>query len=143
MWEEGFACHEVQDLDAYRGAWAVLTEGAAGPPNFTIYMTIWVVLVVALKKLMAVAGHALKTYNRRIAKLVELWPECWRIIYQADDLMRSEHMEKIRRKIVREINDGGAKPAYWDENSPWTTVFIAAAGDTTFWDEHVTQLATS
>ena len=33
-----------------------------GPPNFTIYMTIWVVLVVALKKLQAVAGHALKTY---------------------------------------------------------------------------------
>ena len=83
---------------------------------------------------MAVAGHALKTYNRRIAKLVELWPECWHIIYQADDLMRSEHMEKIRRKIAREVNEGGTKPAYWDENAPWTTVFIAAAADTTFWD---------
>ena len=52
-----------------------------------------VVVVAGLKKLKAVAGHVLKTYNRRMAKLVELWPECWHLIYQADDLMRSEHME--------------------------------------------------
>ena len=48
----------------------------------------------------------------KIEKLVTRWPHCGHLIYMADDMMRCEHMERIRRRIVKAISDGKSAPQH-------------------------------
>ena len=114
-----------------------------GPDNFYTWTHIWRVFVVACKMIRAVMGWALNLYYKHMERLVERWPECWHLIYCADDMLRSEHLERIRRRIVTSIAEGHPAPRDWDAASPWTACFVAAVRDKDFWDEHVTQRAMS
>jgi len=114
-----------------------------GPENFASYVAIWRVFVVAAKMTRHVMNWALNKYHRNLEQLVRLWPHCWYLIYAADDYMRSEQMERIRRRISASVADGKPPPRDWDENAPWTAVFSEAADDTKFWDQHVTVRAAS
>ena len=89
-----------------------------GPDNFYTWTHIWRVFVVACKMIRAVMGWALNLYYKNMEKLVERWPECWHLIYCADDLMRSEHLERIRRRIVASIAGTGMLRALGQLASP-------------------------
>ena len=67
----------------------------------------------------------LKTFNRNIAKLVELWLECWHVMYQADGLIGPDHMGVVRRSIVRGIAAGKPAQTYWDPAIARNAVAIA------------------
>jgi hypothetical protein len=115
-----------------------------GPENFQVYSGIWRVYAVALKMLRAVQQWALDLYFGKIEKLCTLWPTAWHLIYTADDSMRAEHMERIRRRIVTAIAANPINtPANWDAAKPWSVVFAEAAKDTVFWQEHVESRAAS
>ena len=114
-----------------------------GPENFSQFTIIWKVFRASCLMLRCVMGFALKLYYENLERLLKLWPECWHLIYIADDRMRSEQMERIRREIAVKITNGQAPPAHWDPNRPWTAVFLAAAADKDYWDEHVKNIATS
>ena len=86
--------------------------------------------------------ETIKAYARHITKLASQYgSQCWFIIYQADILMRSDHMDRIRRSaaadVIRTV-DGAA----FDKEKPWPQVLAIAASDvhpqsTAFWTEHV------
>jgi hypothetical protein len=93
--------------------------------------------------LKTVMPHGLKLYYENLELLLKFWPECWHLIYLADDRMRSEQFERIRREILASIAAGDPAPAHWDAANPWTAVFVAASKDKDYWDKHVKSIAAS
>ena len=67
-----------------------------GPANFDQYTIIWRVFVVAALMSRHVRDFALDAYYKNVEKLLRLWPNCWHLVYEADDHMRAEHVEQIR-----------------------------------------------
>ena len=63
------------------------------------------------------------------------------MVYEADDNMRAEHIERIRRKVVTDIARGEPAPDHWDAAHPWTACFVLAANAKEYWDEHVKERA--
>ena len=61
----------------------------------------------------------------------------------ADQRMRSERMEKLRRVMETDIAEGRAPAAAggFDAARPWDAVFLAAANDSEFWNEEVRETA--
>ena len=101
--------------------------------------------VEAMVTLKAANRSRQEKYELRIQKLHETFPKFWWIIGLADIRMRSEHLERIRRKLMREATQvpaGGlpTKGAY-DPNKPWDLAFREAARDELFWTEHVDRKA--
>ena len=107
-----------------------IQKEAAGPANFDQYTVMWKVFVVACLMTRHVTEFALDIYYKNLAKLMRLWPECWHLVYEADDNMRAEHIERIQRKVATDIARGGAPPDHWDPAAPWTACFLLAANDT-------------
>ncbi len=64
----------------------------------------------------------------------------WGLIARADDVMRSEEWERIRRevesKIARRVYQGD-----YDPQRPWAAVVREAARDSRYWTENVKELA--
>ena len=78
----------------------------------------------------------LHMYDSKIAKLDELYGQgCWWLVQR----MRSEHMERIRRKCEEEraaaVAAGGTHPL--DPLMPWDFCFKVAAQDRKFWEEEL------
>ena len=67
-------------------------------------------------------------------------PSCWFLIYQADVRMRSEHFERIRRRLQIE-HDSQNITLGFDPTTPWDGVFAAAVKDTELWDSEVREKA--
>ncbi len=65
----------------------------------------------------------------------------WHLIYEADDKMRSEGIDAIRRRTKMAIARGEATPHHWCEENPWIHCFRMAAHDDKYWDNHVTREA--
>lgn len=76
-------------------------------------------------------------YFRHIERLTTQWPQCWGLIYSADDLARSEKIDKLRRKLVIDTAMGRATPTNWDPHQPWNAVFTEMAADGAYWAERV------
>lgn len=93
------------------GSWKQ-TE-VAGPPSFQAWSACWDVyrtILLMLRHNPATPGGdrkpvitwaALDEYFRTIATLNRQNPECWRLILQAEDRCRSDHLERIRRSLTR------------------------------------------
>ena len=75
----------------------------------------------------------LEAYYRHIEKLVMQWPQCWGLIYTADDTARAEKLEKWRRFWVIEQGRGRQVPIDWDASDPWSCVFNSLITDEKFW----------
>lgn len=61
---------------------------------------------------------------------------------QAEDRCRSEMFERYRRQLVKAAVDGKLPMGLdFAADAPWIGVFIHAARDSTFWDEHVVRPA--
>lgn len=77
----------------------------------------------------------LQRYADRIRKLNEDYPRHWWIIGLADIHMRSEHLERVRRKCV-ERKAKGDLPDY-DALRPWDVAFREAAAVDKYWSREV------
>eukprot|EP00435_Cladocopium_sp_Y103_P054346 s2661_g17.t1 len=77
----------------------------------------------------------LEAYFRHVKMLVAQCPECWSLIYTADDSARAERLEKIRRHLVIEAARGRQVPQDSDERHPWSCVFMELTKDTAYWVE--------
>ena len=53
-------------------------------------------------------------YLRHIEKMTKLWPDCWGLLYIADDKFRLEHIDRVRRRIEWDIARGIAAPPLWN-----------------------------
>ena len=121
-----------------------LAKEIPGPESFESWVHCWKVFRVACIMLGIVAESALHRYEKHIEKLVKYWPDCWGLIYIAEDKFRAEHLDRIRRRIEGEIARGLKEPPLWNKSLPWSASFLCGIGETEqFWDEHVRHPATA
>ena len=80
---------------------------------------------------------ALETYFRQIEKMVVQWPQCWGLVYAAEDNARADKWEKWRRFLTLEQAGGRQTPRDWDPGNPWPCVMVSMAKDDQYWQEKV------
>ena len=115
-----------------------ISKEVPGPKSMEHWLHSWRVFRVACVMLDIVAEVALQKYQKHIEKLSKLFPDCWGLIYVADDKFRAEHLDRTRRKIEGDIARGLAAPPLWNPSSPWSACFIQGCDDSEqFWNEHV------
>ena len=90
------------------GSW--LSKEIPGPQNFEAWSYCWKVFRCAAIQLGIVREAALSRYFQVISTLVLEWPECWSIIYLAEDKARAEGLSRRRRQIEASIDGGGTPP---------------------------------
>ena len=125
------------------------TKEINGPASFEDWKKSWRVFAFAMVVLKVASKTKLEKYEFKISKLNETYPGMWWIIGMADIRMRSEHMERVRRKIAREhaaflltVPSGTCvRKVGFDPMMPWDGVFRAAARDDHFWNENVDKKA--
>ena len=108
-----------------------------GPPDYNAWHRCWKVYRCALLLLKQVSIARLDEYGEFIRSMHERYgSRCWWLVYQADVRMRSEHFERIRRRLE-------AKPEHgYSTANPWNAVFAAAVRDSDFWTSEVKEQAT-
>ena len=119
------------------GDGSFLQRDLPGPPNFLAWKASWAVFKTAALMLNICSLASLDAYFRHIERLTTQWPQCWGLIYQADDLARSEKMNKVRRKLSIDAALGRPTPINWDPNQPWNAVFTEMVAETSFWADRV------
>jgi hypothetical protein len=114
-----------------------------GPGTFDEWLRSWRVFSFAMVVLKAATRSKLEKYELRIARLNEQYPAYWWVIALADIRMRSEHLERVRRKIVRDTAANNVAPGTcaFNEAMPWDSAFREAARDDSFWYENVDKKA--
>jgi hypothetical protein len=111
-----------------------------GPPSLQAWQAAWRVFAVGMRALGAGTVTRLNLYSSKIAKVSELYGEhCWWLIAQADARMRSERMEKLRRRAeearAKAVASGSTHE--FDPLMPWDYLFKEAARDKEFWDDEL------
>ena len=110
-----------------------------GPRTLDEWRAHWRVYSFALRCFGALDRARLQQYANQIERLHSDYANLpgggWWIIAVADVRMRSEHMEKLRRKAEQAYasNPGSG----FDPALPWDWVFALAARDRDFWAAHV------
>ena len=111
-----------------------------GPPSHAEWRAAYRVFAVGMRALGAATATRLNMYANRVSKFNDVYGQmCWWLVAQADQRMRSEHLERIRRTAEDERNtavaSGGTHP--FDPLMPWDYCLKAAACDRRFWDEEL------
>ena len=119
------------------GDGSFLQRDLPGPGNFMAWAASWRVFRAAAIMLKICSLAALEAYYRHVEKMAIQWPQCWGLIYTADDTARAEKLEKWRRHWVIEQGRGRQVPSDWDASDPWSCVFNSLIGDEKFWSEKV------
>eukprot|EP00971_Amphidinium_carterae_P232067 4605543-Amphidinium_carterae.1 len=70
-----------------------------GPPNYGGWLSSWRVYKVAMILLSASLPGPLDEYSDLIRRLAEQFPSHWGLIARADEKMRSDWWERIRRDL--------------------------------------------
>lgn len=103
-----------------------VTKEINGPVSFEEWKKSWRVFVFAMVVIGAASRSRLTKYELRIQKLHETYPKFWWIIGLADIRMRSEHLERIRRRLMMAAPAPvpGVVPARgaYDPAKPWDLV---------------------
>jgi hypothetical protein len=60
------------------------------------------------------------------------WPKNWSLIAHADDKARAERLERLRRTLVMDMNDGKPVPSDFKMEKPWSVCFRLLAQDEGF-----------
>ena len=124
------------------GSW--LAKEIPGPQNFEAWGFCWRVFRCAAIQIDVLRETALSRYHQNMQTLVQEWPECWSIIYLADDKARAEMMPRRKRQLeAAAAAVGGAIPPLWDAAAPWSATMMSIAEDRDFWDKNVRNLAIS
>ena len=126
---------------------AYIRQSLDGPGSFDIWWKCWMVYKTTLLLLEAVMPHPLEAYAEFIRKkVVQYGPDCWFIIYQAENRMRCEGFERLRRsaEIKHAELPGPDQAAFiYQPNLPWNGVFkLAVRNDSEakdFWDSELDQ----
>ena len=108
-----------------------------GLQNFQQWLLSWRVFKTASIMLDIISLAALLRYEKMMERLVNQWPKAWGLIYSADDKARAEHIDKIRRSLLRDKSKGKEMPEDFSEQSPWTTCLRLLSQDDAYWDEQV------
>ena len=115
------------------GSWR--KQDLPGPPDFATWWRCWLVFRCTMILLRQAKPEPLELYGELIRDLSQNYgPSCWFLVYQADVRMRSEEMERIRRRIAIENTDPNV-------DLTWGTMFLAATKSKTFWDTEVREKA--
>jgi uncharacterized membrane protein YgcG len=118
-----------------------------GPSDFTEWRRSWRVFVNIMRTLEAASSSRLERYYEHIHALNDKYGNLggvstWWLIALADQRMRSERMEKIRRKIDAEADELSARGVVQGASAkPWDIVFLEAAEDHQFWYAEVAEKA--
>ena len=87
---------------------------------------------------MVVQPHSLERYFEAFREMCLEFPEAWRLLMAAEDRMRGERFDHLRRQLTRAHQQGKTPvDVDFDPAVPWDGVFQAAAVDTAFWDANV------
>ncbi|CAK0806281.1 unnamed protein product, partial [Prorocentrum cordatum] len=116
-----------------------------GPPTFAEWLPAFRVFSVGMRALGAATTTRLQLYQNKISKFNNTYGEvCWWLVALADQRMRSERMERIRRRAEEEYAAAqvSGAPHAFDPKMPWDYCFKAAAADSDFWDEELGRKAT-
>ncbi|CAK0804234.1 unnamed protein product [Prorocentrum cordatum] len=116
-----------------------------GPPTFAEWLPAFRVFSVGMRALGAATTTRLQLYQNKISKFNNTYGEvCWWLVALADQRMRSERMERIRRRAEEKYAAAqvSGAPHAFDPKMPWDYCFKAAAADSDFWDEELGRKAT-
>ncbi|CAJ1365705.1 unnamed protein product [Effrenium voratum] len=120
-----------------------------GPPNYSSWLKCWrvyrtVLLMLKHKPagtdlpLPVVNIAALEEYSDKIAELQAEFPECWHLVWQAEDKCRRDDFERIRRSLTRARVEGRLPMNLtFKPEQPWVGVFTYAARDGEYWAKNV------
>ena len=114
----------------------LVTRQVKGPSNFDAWRSAWRVYQVTMMILEASPPGPLDEYEENIRKLNQELPGSWGMIAAADDMMRSEYWERIRREVEAQVAAGTFR-GQWLPKQPWATVLRESASNRAWWDEHV------
>ena len=119
------------------GDGSFLQKELPGPSNFQQWLYSWRVFKAAALMLGVISLAALQAYEKHIEKLTSQWPLVWGLIAKADDTARAEKLDKIKRKILVDVGNGGQAPLDWDATAPWSCCFKMLVQDEKWWTEQV------
>ena len=119
-----------------------------GPASFTEWIGCFRIFKTIMRSLGQCTGSALIAYEQKIEQLNRDYPECWGLIYAAEDTMRAEELPLILERIHDLLAaQPQALPRLWNPNAPWSAVILSASeggvvGDIAgapkdYWEEHV------
>ena len=80
---------------------------------------------------------SLHAYEMTIERLTRTYPSAWHLIYSADELARSSHLNRLRSRMVMDARAGRDVPLAWDPKRPWDFIFNLVAMDDSFWQQQV------
>ncbi|CAE8629493.1 unnamed protein product, partial [Polarella glacialis] len=85
-----------------------------------------------------VSPASIEMYYENFRALSHEFPEAWHLCMSAEDRMRGEHLERIKRLLDRALLQGQVPLGIvYNAANPWDGVFQYAAQDAAFWDANV------
>lgn len=119
------------------GDGSFLQSDIPGPASFQAWTMCWRVFKAAAICLDIVSMAALDAYYNHVERMVQQWPSCWGLVYRAEDCARAERFEKLRRHFQLEASLGRQVPRDWDQDRPWSCIFVEMTKQDGFWSEKV------
>ena len=110
-----------------------------GPGSFLAWRKCWRVFRCAMLLLDACKAGPLDEYEERIRSLSDVYPAYWGVIARADEVMRSEEWERLRRN-VESLRARSVYQHTFDTKRPWAAVIRDAARHPIYWNENVKEL---
>ena len=122
-------------LNVATGEWAKREQ--PGPSNFHAWYKCWRVYRTVMLLLEACPAERLDNYAEAIRGYVTQYgDETWFLISKAETLMRSEHLDRLRRQLRNNPEFG------FTEASPWGACYALAIKDHEFWTRELHTPAT-
>lgn len=120
-----------------------------GPPNYAAWVKCWKVYrtVLLMLKHLPIPPEApkpvvniacLEEYADKIYELIQEFPECYHLVWEAENRCRRDEFERIRRLLTRARMEGTLPMNVpFDPTQPWIGVFTFAARDGEYWAKNV------
>ncbi|CAE7648821.1 unnamed protein product [Symbiodinium sp. CCMP2592] len=122
-------------LNVSTGEWTKKEQ--PGPGSFHAWYEAWKVYRTAMLLLEVVDSERLDSYAEHVRSfLTQFGDSAWWLIYKAENRLRCEHLERLRRRL-HDQPDFGYTPA-----RPWNAAFAAAVKDMEFWTRELVTPAT-
>ena len=122
-------------LNVATGEWSKKEQ--PGPASYHAWVEAWKVLRTALLLLEVADAERLDAYAEHVRSFVtQFGDSAWWLVYRAENRMRCEHMERIRR-VLHDRPDYG-----YTASRPWNAAFAAAVKDGDFWTRELVTPAT-
>ena len=122
-------------LNVATGEWSKKEQ--PGPSSYHSWVEAWKVYRTALLLLETVDAERLDAYAEHVRSFVtQFGDSAWWLVYRAENRLRCEHMERLRRTL----HD---KPAYgYTAARPWNAVYAAAIRNGDYWTRELVTPAT-